>query len=86
MSLTEIIRAVKELSESDRAKVAEALSLYSGLERTDDAAERQAELHRHLLDTGFLKSIPDRTLPRREFKRIKIKGKPLSETIIEERR
>ena len=86
MSVTEIIEAVKKLSPADRIKVAEALrrSDASNGERT--ISERQDEFHQHLIEKGLLKGIPDRTKARREFKRIKIKGTPLSETIIEERR
>jgi hypothetical protein len=86
MSVTEIIEAVKKLPPADRVKVAEALrrTETSNGERT--ISERQDELHRRLIEEGLLKRIPDRSLRDRNFKPIKIKGKPLSETIIEERR
>ena len=86
MSLTEIIQAVQKLSPSDRVRVAEALARSVDSNQPDDIAERQAEFHQHLIERGLLKGIPDKTLVRHDFKRIKIKGKPLSETIIEERR
>jgi len=86
MSVTEIIEAVKKLSPADRAKVTEALGRSEVSNDELTANERQAEFHRLLIEKGLLKGIPDRTLPHREFKRIKVKGKPLSETIIEERR
>ncbi len=85
MSVTEILHAVEKLSFSDRAKIAKALSL-SGSKQADDSAKQRARFHQQLIDEGFLRAIPDKTLPAREFNRIKIKGKPLSETIIEERR
>lgn len=86
MSVTEIIEAVQKLSPSERAKVADAMR-DAGLSVSEiDLRRRQRELHLHLLAEGRLKSLPDLTLRRREFKPVKIKGKPLSETIIEERR
>lgn len=86
MDVTEIIRAVEKLSPVDRAKVADALAKDDSSKPADGIEERQAELHRQWLEQGILKSIPDRFLPKHKFSPIKIKGKPLSETIIEERR
>ena len=86
MGVTEIIQAVEKLSPVDRAKVADVLTRPDPSTSAGDVAERQTELHLQLIKQGVLKSVPDRSLVRRDFKRIKIKGKPLSETIIEERR
>ncbi len=46
------------------------------------------EYHRRLLEEGIIDRIPDPNGPRRgrRFKPIRIKGKPVSETIIEDRR
>lgn len=86
MSLTEILDAVEKLSPADRAKVAEALTETDILDSEADLSRRQHEFHLTLISEGRLKGLPDRTLRRRHSKLIKIKGKPLSETIIEERR
>lgn len=48
--------------------------------------DRQAELLRRLQRKGVLRNIPPRRKVKREFRPIQIKGKPISETIIEERR
>lgn len=86
MSLTEILDAVERLSPTDRAKVVEALTETASLNNEADLRRRQHELHLSLLAEGRLKRLPDRKLKRRESRPVKIKGKPLSETIIEERR
>lgn len=86
MSLTEILDAVEKLSLADRAKVVEALTETNGGNSEPDLRRRQHELHLSLLAEGRLKRLPDRTLKRRESRPVKITGKPLSETIIEERR
>ena len=54
--------------------------------RYDD--EDIPEYHRRLLEEGVIDRIPDPNAERRgrPFKPIRIKGKPVSETIIEDRR
>ena len=54
---------------------------------TDD--EKRAELHRRLLAEGMIRTLPSRRGRPPElsnFKRLTVEGKPVSETIIEERR
>lgn len=86
MSLKEILTAVGNLSPSERAQVAEVLSRLKRLDNDETVNDRQHKLHLRLIAEGRLQGIPDRNLRDRSFKPIKIKGKPLSETIIEERR
>ena len=49
----------------------------------------EEEFAHHLLAKGIISRIPKRTLTAEEFRKrrpIRVKGKPVSETIIEERR
>ena len=86
MSLIEILQEVEKLSLAEKAKVAEALRHSESTENSHSVEERQNELNRRLLAEGLLIRIPSGNTGDREFKPINIKGKPLSETIIEERR
>lgn len=85
MSVTEILQAAKKLSPSDQAKVAEALRPKDP-DDEQTIRERQDDLHRRLMEEGLLKNIPPRQKKKRTFKPVPIIGKPISETIIEERR
>ncbi|WP_409867265.1 hypothetical protein [Microcystis sp.] len=52
-----------------------------------EEAEKQAVFHQSLLDAGLVKQIKrPSSQPITERRLIKIEGKPISETIIEERR
>ncbi len=86
MSLTEILEQVEKLSPADRAKVAEVLKHPENNQDLLSVKERQKEFNRRLLNEGMLKRIPTGNTAGLKFKSIKIKGKPLSETVIEERR
>lgn len=88
MSLTEILEEVAKLSPDERDKVAKALAKSNdqGAKKEGDLRSRQDELNERLVSEGLLRSLPNRNHEPRKFNRVKIKGKPLSETIIEERR
>ncbi|MDQ3257626.1 MAG: hypothetical protein M3R15_27695 [Acidobacteriota bacterium] len=87
MSVTEILSEVSKLSSAERQQVVAAIREMeegAAVEKTDD--EKRRALHRRLLAEGAIKNIPTRTVVERDFEPVPIKGKPLSETIIEERR
>ncbi len=88
MSLTEILEEVAKLSPDERDKVAKALATSNdhGSNQEGDLRSRQRELNERLVAEGLLRGLPTRDLGPRKFNPVKIKGKPLSETIIEERR
>lgn len=86
MSLTEILNEISKLSQEERSQVADAIRQVEGTADRRTVEEKQTELYRVLIADGLLKSIPRRTGRRRDFQPVPIKGKPLSETIIEERR
>ncbi len=83
MSVTEIINEVRKLSSEERRQVLEALR-QTEIPPTDE--EKRAPLHRHLIAEGMLTAVPPRRNLPRDFEPVPIEGKPLSETIIEERR
>ena len=84
MSINEVLDAVRALSPEERAQVKALLDTLPS-----DQADAQAKAARRLVDEGLLAGdmqqvLTDRRSPRRSP--VEIKGKPLSETIIEERR
>ena len=84
MSINEVLDAVRALSPEERAQVKSLLDTLPS-----DQADAQAKAARRLVDEGLLAGdmqqvLTDRRSPRRSP--VEIKGKPLSETIIEERR
>ncbi len=84
MSVADILKEVEKLTPAERWEVAEALA--SSEESINSVQKRQNELNRRLLAEGLLKRIPKGKASGHKFKPIKIKGRPLSETIIEGRR
>lgn len=81
MSVTEVIEAVRAMTPNEREQIRLLINNLS-----DEHAEREAQALASLEKAGLLRR---RTSPRRsarERKPIEISGKPLSETIIEERR
>lgn len=83
MSVIEVIKEVKTLNEADKRRVWQELNEIVGEEPIE------LRLQRSLSAEGLLSEIkmPFVVRPEREeVPPIKIKGKPLSQTIIEERR
>ena len=83
MSLTDILEEVVKLRPAEQEQV--IATLLSERE-VADTPERQEQFLRHLLSKGLIRRIPPRKNLPNDFQPIRIKGKPLSETIIEERR
>lgn len=81
MTVSEVLEAVRAMSPEERERVRALLdALPDAISSADDAA--QARLH----EAGLLGEAPPRTASVRARRTpIEIKGKPLSETIIEER-
>ena len=85
MSVTEIINEVRKLSSEERRQV---LAELQQTETPPTDEEKRAALYKHLISIGMLKAVPPRTAKPpelRDFQPIKVEGKPVSETIIEER-
>ena len=86
LNFESVLEAVGAFTPEQRRKLREALDSGPGAPSDREKAE---ELDRRLLAEGLISSIPppitDPT-PYREWKPIPIEGKPLSQTIIEERR
>jgi hypothetical protein len=90
-SLEKVIEEVKALTPGERRQVRELIDSLP-----ENPAETQEELlspedllERRLLDRGVISEIPKRNFDPdtyKEFEPIEVKGKPVSETIIEERR
>jgi len=89
-TVEEILSAVKELPPQERAEVQRRLEgLVSQPEPDQEAhaADLDQRIQRALFEAGLVSEIkPPVKRPRERTPPIKIKGKPLSETIIEDRR
>jgi len=89
MSVTEILEEVSKLSPQEKEQIINALLHDQEVGQSASIEERRAELHRQLLAEGLIKNIPPRRgrpPELRDFKPLTVEGKPVSETIIEERR
>lgn len=85
MSVIEILSEIRKLSPMEKQQVTNAL--LEADQPQDD--EKRAELHRRLRAKGMLTRLPtgeEKPPELRDFKPITVEGKPVSETIIEERR
>ena len=88
MSVAEIITEIKRLSPFEQQKVFQEFEKEQTAQRGEN--EKRADLIARLTTNGTLKSVPNRTretnlAASRSFKPVPIAGKPLSQTIIEER-
>lgn len=82
--LLRTLKIIKGLRKDELRQVQQAVE--AQLDETGEAAAREA-FHQALLDAGLVKQI--KTPPMRDERErplVTIRGKPLSETIIEERR
>lgn len=96
-TVEEIVNAAKSLSPEQQAELRRRLELLPSSqdngrvqledERQEDVKELHARIHRAMYDAGLVSEINPPVKRRRERPPpIRIKGKPLSETIIEDRR
>lgn len=82
MTPQEILTEIYKLPPVERKEILNSLT-----EDCDEPENDDLRLQKALFDAGLLHEIkPPRKSGMGDFKAIKIKGKPLSETIIEERR
>lgn len=85
-NLEKVLSEVKALSADDLRKL--RVELDAMLEPSS-AQMTEEEFEQHLLAQGIISSVPARNVDATEYhnrKPIEVKGKPVSETIIEERR
>ncbi|MGB9180427.1 MAG: hypothetical protein WCB68_14440 [Pyrinomonadaceae bacterium] len=85
-SLEKVLNEVKTLSPDDLRRLREEVDRMLEPPR---AQMTEDEFEQMLLAKGIISSIPSRDLDPEEFRRrqpIEVKGKPVSETLIEERR
>lgn len=83
MTPTEILNEISRLPLSEQKALREKLLNDSGLEAESTA---QNEFDRVLFEEGFLANLPDESGDDDDFEPVEFSGKPISETIIEERR
>jgi hypothetical protein len=84
-----LLKEIRSLPPEEQKRVREALDEEPAPAADMDEASAEEEFKRRLLQAGLLKQIkPPITdlTPYRDRKPFEIQGKPLSETIIEERR
>lgn len=83
-TLEHVLRDARQLSPDDLRRLIEMLSQ---AEPTKPAMTEE-EFQAHLMSEGIISELPKPLVEREEegFRPIRVQGKPLSETIIEERR
>lgn len=89
MSAQELLAEIQKLPPEEQRRLLEALSRSLAQPSESRQPISEDEVQRILFEKGIIGNIPDPTQYTDEdddFEPIEIKGKPLSETIIEERR
>jgi len=84
--LERIIEEIKSLTQDEQRQVRD---LIDSLLTESASISPEDLLERRLLEAGVISQVPDRTAHSSyddDFDPVEVKGKPLSETIIEERR
>jgi hypothetical protein len=86
MSATEILNQIMRLSSREKRMIFETLETELRPENGDSEGEqREREFELLLLEKGIISSIPSGWNEDEDFEPIEVTGKPLSETIIEDR-
>ena len=88
MSAQEILAEIKKLPLEERRRLLKSLASETAEESQPEQMTREDEVERILLAEGVISHIPTRLVDDEEdtYEPIEVPGKPLSETIIEERR
>lgn len=83
-NLEKVIEEIKALTPDEQRKVKELIDSLVG----EQSVSPEDLLAQRLLEAGVISHIPPRIADEsdRTFKPVEVKGKPVSETIIEERR
>jgi len=88
-SVEKIIEGVRALTQEEQLQVRELIdSLLGNPNEAQGMLSPEDLLERRLLERGVISEIPKRNVDPatyKEFEPIEVKGKPVSETIIEER-
>ena len=88
-SVEKIIEEVRTLTQEEQLQVRELIdSLLGNTAEAQALLSPEERLERRLLERGVISEIPKRNFDPatyKEFEPIEVKGKPVSETIIEER-
>jgi hypothetical protein len=87
MSASELIAEIQKLPVEEQRKLLDILSRQ--LERLEHETVSESEIDRLLVERGIISQLPDPACYNDEdenFEPIEVTGKPLSQTIIEERR
>lgn len=86
IAFDDVVQQVRTLSDEEQRRLRDLLNLWLA---APGSRTPEAELDRILLEKGVISSIPPGTADVTAYERwmpIEVKGKPLSEVIIEERR
>lgn len=89
MTPTEVLEEIDKMSLSEKRDLVERLRLEIAEEDIQHIEGNELSFAESLVEKGLLADLPKQTPDdeiRSDFKRIKIKGEPLSETIVRERR
>ena len=86
MTTTEILNEIYRLPLIERKKIKQSLLKDDELNRQIEPKLTQTEFDQILFDDGLLVNFPIESDKDDDFEPIKFTGKPISETIIEERR
>ena len=86
MTIDEILIEIHRLPEADQKRLRVQLFEDSVKERVAPGQVTQREFDQALLAEGFLTYLPEGTATSSDFEPVTFVGKPISETLIDERR
>lgn len=84
-TLERVVEEVKSLTPDEQQQLRSLLDAWLA-EPTDDVEAKEQLLTQRLLEKGIISKLPTGERSQQQFKPIKVLGRPVSETLLEDRR
>ena len=88
MTPTEVLREIRKMPLSDRRRVRDEIDNDLSAPESNGNTSKDLRLLESMKENGIISHVPNRLkgkIARNEFKRVNVIGKPVSQTIIEDR-
>lgn len=88
MTPTEVLREIRKMPLSDRRRVRDEIDNDLSASESNENTSKDLRLLESMKEKGVISHVPNRLkrkIERNEFKRVNVIGKPVSQTIIEDR-
>lgn len=84
-TLERVVEEVKSLTPDEQQQLRSLLDAWLA-EPTDDVEAKEQLLTQRLLEKGIISKLPTGERSQQQFKPVKVLGRPVSETLLEDRR